>query len=448
MFRNLSVQFFLFAILLALLATLSQQDFVRADDTAVDDTDSKIVVSIAQDAPTWLNDALYTIDPDGQNLTQFFDFSNQPKQDSGRMVGLRANSNGRHLYFHSTHLQIYTPAYYNVFQLNTVGKQLDQVTPGPESGEFSQSGNSIVSGYVRNNVDTPYVGSPVYLEGVGTVNTGGDGSFSFSNVPAGTRWLMAYNNTLDLWEARAITVVANLNITDLALVPDTSSRLNFEYAVPYGNRIYYRGNGGTEVNWTTADFDAPTNVYTSPSDFCTGLPTVDAFDVHQSSGKIVVFDYQEGCGGNSANHAGLYTLDENGGNKTLLFNMFNDFNYGGPLNAQVFWSPDGTKIAAKVSYNFVDHVVIFDTSGTLLGFANVATTTAVLTLYGWDNTGNYLLYSEYDGDATQADLGKIVVNADGSMGAATVLLTDQPISGAVWGNFATAKNLFLPMIQR
>ena len=185
-------------------------------------TNELIFVSLSQDAPIWTDDQLYSIQPDGSDLTAYFDFSGQPNLKTGRILGLNQGNDEKHVYFHSTHAFIYTPAGRNVFRYAHGSKTLDQISPGPNSGDFSQTGNSTVSGRVEDGSSIGYNGAPVYLEGVGTVNTGGDGGFSFSNVPEGSRWLVAYNNTLDRFEARAITVVENLDITNLILVPTTS----------------------------------------------------------------------------------------------------------------------------------------------------------------------------------------------------------------------------------
>ena len=439
--------------MILLLALASGQHLATALEPEATET---IFVSISQDAPTWTNDRLYTLNPDGSDLTAYFDFSGQPNLTTGRILGLNQGNDEQHVYFHSTHAFIYTPAGRNVFRYAHGAKMLEQITPGPNSGDFSQSGNSAVSGRVEDGAGTPYIGSPVYLEGVGTVNTGGDGAFSFANVPAGSRWLVAYNNVLDRFEATAITVVENLNVTNLTLVPSTSSRMNFEFPVPYSDRIYYLDNNGVNLNWTDADFSKQQTVYASVSGVCSGFPKVDAFDVSQS-GKIVLYDYQEGCGIGNLDHVGLYTLDSDGGNKQIMRDMLNDpvfTDWDDPvLPMELFWSPDETKVAAKISYGSTDNVLVFDTSGNILGVANAATVSAVITLHGWSPDGEWLLFSEYDGDATQATLGKIVVNGDGSLGAVTTLLTNQPISSATWGNIDTTTNplpstnyqIFLPM---
>lgn len=454
MFHKTCTRLLLSTLIFALLAGsylfLNSHPQAIAKKTAASPTKEKIFVALSQDTPVWLNDKLYTLDPDGTNLTSFFDFSGQPKFSTGRILGLRPSNDGRYIHFHSTHGFIYTPAGHNLFRLDTIGKKLEQVTPGPNSGDFSQTGNNTVSGRVQTGAGLAYSGSPVYLEGVGTINTSGDGSFSFTNVPTGVRWLVAYNNTLDIFEARAINVVANFEITNLILVPNTSTRMNFEYPVSYGNRIYHIGNIGIDIDWTDVDFAGPTTAYSSPSDLCTGIATIDAFDI-SNSGKIVVYDYQTGCGLGNFNHVGLYTMNSDGSNKQILKDMLNDTtfpNWNAPTVAEIFWSPDETKIAVKVIYGNLNNIVIFDTNGNVLGSASAETTTKVVTLHGWSPDGNWLLFSEYDGNAAQASLGKIVVNTNGTLGASTTLLTNQPISSATWGNLGTTQNVYLPFVIR
>ena len=445
---HLLISTVLLALGLATYLFLNSHQQVIAQEVTTSATESKILVALAQDVPTWLDDKLFTLDPDGTNLTPIFDFSGQPKLSTGRILGLRVSSDGRYIHFHSTHAFIYTPARRNLFRLDGLGTTLEQVTPGPHSGDFSQTGNSTVSGVVQTGGGAAYIGTSVYLEGMGTINTDGAGSFTFTNVPAGVRWLVAYNTTLDVFEARAINVVTNLNTTGLILVPNTSSRMNFERPVPYGNRIYHIGNSGLDIDWTDVDFAGPTTTYTSPGDACTGIPTVDAFDV-SSSGKIVVYDYQTGCGGGNFNHVGLYTMNNDGSNKQILLNMLSDPDWDSPiLPVEIFWSPDETKIAVKAGYANFDRLLVYDTNGTLLSFGTANTATEVVTLYGWSPDGTALLFSEYDGDPSQAKLRTIVVNGDGTLGADTTLLNNQPISGATWGNLLVKQNVYLPLVIR
>lgn len=439
-------------LLLGSLISLRSQPHVMAQDMAAAAAPDKILVALAQDAPTWLTDKLYTLNPDGTNLTPLFDFNQSGRDSIGRIFGLRATLDGRFIHFHSTHLLLYTPARFNLFRLSVVGNQLNQVSPGPNSGDFSQTGNSIVSGRVEAGNGVAYVGSSVYLEGVGRVNTSGDGTFRFTNVPPGGRWLVAYNNTLDRFEAKFITVVSNLNLTNFILVPNTASRLNFQHPVPYGNRIYHTGNNGFEIGWTDVDFAGPNTVYNALKDTCNGIASVDAFDVSRS-GKLVVYDYQTGCGAGNLNHVGLYTMNVDGGEKRILKDMLNDQtlpNWGDPtLPVELYWSPDETKIAVKTIYNNLNVLVVFDTNGNVLGNANANSSNDVVTLHGWSPDGAWLLFSQYSGDAAQALLGKIAVNANGSLATTNVtLLTNQPISSATWTTLATSQKVYLPLVRR
>lgn len=394
-----------------------------------------ILVSVAQDAPNWLNDGLYVLSLDGSQSNGFFDFSGQDRLKTGRFMGLRPSKDGKQLFFFSDHANIYTPAGRNVFQLDLGSKALDQVTPGPKSGEFGEKGTSTVSGFVRDGQNIGYVGAPVYLEGVGTVNTAAGGAFSFSDVPPGVRWLVAYNRTLDRFEAQTVNVVNGADATGMILTPNTNTRMQFERPVPFGERIYYTSNNGLELSWTTKDFNPPKTVYKSPGDLCTGIPTVDAFDI-SASGKIIVYDYQTGCGVGNRNHVGLYIMDKDGGDKKILRDMLNDAQYpqwdDPVLPVEIFWSPDESKIALKAGYANVDHVVVLNSNGDVLGYTATNSTTAVVTLHGWSPDGANLLFSEYNGNPALASLGKIAVDANGAVGAVSLLLNNTPISSACW----------------
>lgn len=394
----------------------------------------KILVSIGV-PPNWQGDQLYVLKPGDSELEPYFHFQDQPKFKSGRIQGLRSDDDGTHVYFFSDHANIYTPAGRNLFRLKLEDKTLKQLTPGPHSGEFSEKGNNVVSGFVRDGAGVGYAGTPVYLEGQDMIRTNADGSFEFNKVPDGVRWLIAYNQTLDRFDAQTVNIVDGVNATQIALVPNSNSRLNFEFPVPNKGKIYYRSNNSFEISRTDESFD-PETIYESPRDFCTGIPTIDAFDV-STSGKIVVYDYQEGCGIGNRNHVGLYILDRDGKNPKILRDMLNDQQFpqwnDSVMPVEVFWAPDETKIAMKASYGGVDQAIIVDAnSGDLLSYGSADTQTSVMTLYGWNEDGTALLFSEYNGNPALSSLGKVTVNADGSLGEIVVLMENQAISSATW----------------
>ncbi|HFD38945.1 MAG TPA: hypothetical protein ENJ31_03730, partial [Anaerolineae bacterium] len=200
-------------------------------------TVEKILVSIANDD---FDHTLYTLDSDGSNKTSLFDFHSSPKFTTGEVYAPRLSADGKYVYFHSEHAYIYTPARRNVFRITSGGSGLDQITPGSESGIWGGTGNSTVSGFVQHGDGTAWSNCPVYLEGMDMVYSAADGSFTFNNVPPGVRWLMAYRPALDAWDSTTVNVVSGVNNTGLTLTPDSTYRMNFEYPVAYGDRIYYR----------------------------------------------------------------------------------------------------------------------------------------------------------------------------------------------------------------
>lgn len=440
--------FLITIILLIGSILLSNKQHATADQTATTaQTTEKILVSISNNTTSWNDDTLYTLDPNGSNKTPFFNLHSQPQLTTGQIYAPRIS--GDHIYFHSEHAYIYTPARHNLFRLNTFRNNLDQITPSPNAGVWGQSGNSTVSGKVQQGNGTPWSNAPVYLEGMDMVYTAADGTFSFHNVPAGPRWLVAYRPALDAFEARSITVVSNLHNTGLVLEPNSSARMNFEHPAVFNGRIYY--SLYNEIQWTDANFAPPQTVYTSSADSCVGIPTIDAFDAGAMTGRLAIYDYQEGCGIGNNNHNGIYITDKDGNNKQLIVDMLADANWNNPiLPVEIFWSPTETFIAVKASYSNYDHLLVYNTNGVLTGFAQADTTSQVLTLHGWSPDGKWLLYSEYDGDPAQATLGKIGVNPDGSLnyGSITILLADQPISGATWGNITIPQKVYLPFIVR
>lgn len=442
----------LFILITVGISVVATQQAVPANAAAPHNNSAqateKIIVALANETTTWADATFYTINPqDGSDKTPLFDFHSQSKLTTGELYAPRMSADGKYIYFHSQHAYIYTPARRNLFRIATQANTLDQITPGPNSGMWGQTGNSTVSGTVRHGNGTPWSNSPVYLEGMDMVYSGADGTFSFHNVPAGVRWLVAYRPALDAFEAQSINVIPNLNTTGLVLQPNNNVRMNFEDPALFNDRIYYRFTN--EIQWTDVNFAPPQTVYTSPPDSCVGLPAVDAFDVGSVSGKIAVYDYQTGCGMGNNNHNGIYILDKDGNNKQLFVDMMADYNWDDPiLPVQVFWSPTETRLAVKASYGGVDHLLVYDSSGVLTGFAYADTSSELLTLHGWSPDGNWLLFSQYDGDPAQAALGKVRVTASGGLdnNSITMLLTNQPIQGATWGNLPVTFKVHLPIM--
>ncbi len=422
-----------------------------AEGGGMTSTEEKILVSLSNDTTGWSDDTLYAINPaDGSGQTKIFDFHNNPNNSplsSGQVFAPRVSANGKQIYFHSEFAYVYTPARRNIFWISSNGATMDQVTPGEKSGMWGQSGNSTVSGQVRRGDGTGWGNAPVYLEGMNMVYADADGYFSFKNVPPGVRWLVAYKPGDLPFDSTTVNVASGVNYTGLSLTPVSAYRANFEYPVAYGSRIYYRAND-IAIKWTDTDYSAEHDVYTTPADSCTGIPGVDAFDVGAATGKIAVYDYQEGCGVGNNNHNGIYTMNKDGGSKQLLIDLLNASGWSEPLIAEIFWSPDESRLAFKSVYNWTNVLIVANaTTGAITGYAYADNTSQTLTLHGWSPDGNWLLYSVYNGNPAQTTLSKIQVKADGSIDISTdtPLLTNQPVSGATWGNVQVWHKIYLPL---
>ncbi|NOX63098.1 MAG: hypothetical protein GXP42_14325 [Chloroflexi bacterium] len=418
-------------------------------------TQDKIYVAI--DAGQALADAtLYALNPDGGGKTPIFDFHNQPKDARGGVWGLRAQ--GDALYFHSDHADLYTPASRNLFRVPLDGSWLDQITPGPHAGDWNQPCPcGVVTGYVRQSNGQPWGGAPVFLGGVGSVNSNPDGSFRFDNVPQGPRWIVAYRpGDSSIYDAQSISVTPGATL-DVQLVPDSSARMNFEYPVRFGDRIYYRFSS-TAIQWTTLDFDAPVEVYKTAG-FCTGVPMVDGFDAAPSSGRLAILNYQEGCGVTDTEHRGLYLADKDGGNLRLLVDMMADASWSETGVPQgVFWSPDERFIALNALYAGNPVIAVFDAnSGAFLSGVTYPATwedTYGLDFFGWSPDGRWLLYLVHRyriAEPEQRILAKIPVATDGALDVQSIvgLLDDPNIEAATWAaasHESPSSRVFLPKL--
>ncbi len=416
----------------------------------------KILVSV--DAGGSLPDAtVYTLNPDGGGQAPLFNFHAHPKDPKGGIWDLRVAADGAAIYFNSDNARLYTPASRNLFRISADGGWWDQVTPGPNSGLWNQGcpcGAVTVS--VRKSNGDPWGNSPVFLEGKDPVNSNPDGSFRFDDVPAGVRWIVAYRpGDSNVFAAQSINVIAGLD-TPVQLVPDSTIRMNFERPAPFSSRIYYR-LWPASIQWTTADFAAPVEVYKTTG-FCTGIPDVDGFDVAPTSGGLAIVNYQEGCGVGDTEHQGLYLADKDGGQVRLLVNMMADWNWCGAQ--EVFWSADESRLAVKAcykqGYQRFTYLVVFDAStGSILGavYFSAEYSLANVNLHGWSPDGRWLLYSSWLNDAATGALAKLPVNADGSLNSAGVvlLLSNTRISGAAWGLLnpqAAGRKVYLPLLLK
>jgi hypothetical protein len=409
----------------------------------------KIIVSISSGAVT-PDDTLYTLNPDGSGKTKLFDFQGHPKDTEAGMWHLRVAPDGSAIYFSSDNAYLWTSASRNLFRIASDGSWWDQITPGPNSGQWNQPGPyGTVEGTVKKSNGDPWGSAPVYLEGMSMINANADGSFRFENVPEGRRGLVAYRTGSTVYDFLEIDVVAGTTSGPWNLVPDTDARQSFEHPALFGDRIYHRFTSNS-IKWTAVNASAYTEVY-STSGFCTGIPTVDGFDVAPSSGKLAILNYQEGCGVEDTEHRGLYIADNDGNNQQLLIDMIAAGTWCDMSTTQgIFWSPDESKIAFTWCYNWDTYLMVYDaSSGAFLGGVYWDGTSYTVNLHGWSPDGNWLLYSHYD-QPENGILSKISVNADGSLDteSAVNLLTDTRISGATWGMLKSPQKIYLPLVVR
>jgi hypothetical protein len=415
--------------------------------------EEKIVVSIATDA-TGSDYGLYTLNPDGTGQTKVFDFSGHPKDDKAAIWQPRVAPDGSTIYFSSDNAYLYTPASRNLFRIASNGSWWDQITPGPNSGKWNQPCPcGIVEGTVKKSNGNPWVGAPVYLEGMDVKYTEADGSFRFDNVPEGKRSIVAYeSSTSSTYDSQEILVVAGTTWTaDLVPAYDVGYLMEFQYPAlsPSGDRIYHTV-GINKVQWTDLNASAYTEVY-AVGGSCYDLD-VDGFDVGPTSGNLAILDYGTGC----TTNRGIYTADKDGNNVQLLVDMKADSNWSG--GEGVFWSPDESRLAFLSEYNYYVCLTVYSAAGAFQGWACLGTqqheyNLVNVDLHGWSPNGDWLLFSYWQNDATKVTLSKVKVFADGSVDTNEVkLLTDTYLGGATWGNLqaATGKpyKVYLPLVVR
>jgi len=336
------------------------------------------------------------------------------------------------VYFSSDNCYVYTPARRNVFRIASDGSWVEQITPGPASGLWGLPGPyGTISGRVSKADGSAWSSCPVFLEGVGMQYSNGEGLFSFAQVPAGPRWIVAYRPGHSVHEAKSVQVDPGGQLR-VDLTPDSDSRANFERPVEFGGRIYHT-LWPNSIRWTDVDGATATAVYAAGG-AGVGIVDVDGYDVGPVSGRLAIMDYQTGCPTNR----GLYIADKDGSAPQLLVDLKQDFNWGGA--GEVFWSPDETKLAFKAQYaQYVYYVVVDASSGALLGsvgFADSNYTIFNAALHGWSPDGGWLLFSYWPPNQPSSHtLAKVRVSAGGAIdGNSTVqLMTGVVVSGATWG---------------
>lgn len=420
-------------------------------------TQEKILVSIGSGGGP-ADSTLYTLNPDGSGQARLFDFHAHPRDTTGGIWNPRVAPTGDAIYFASDSAYLYTPASRNLFRVAADGSWWEQITPGPNSGRWNQPCPcGVVQGLVRDAAGNPLAGRPVFLEGKDMVYTGADGRFRYEDVPTGTRWLVAYREGgQDVFDAQPISVAAGATL-DTILTPDTSYRIEFDRPVIFGDRIYHT-LAPHKIQWTRAPFEPPVEVYFTTG-ACTGIPDIDGFDVAPTTGRLAIVNYQQGCGVGDTEHQGLYLVDQDGKNPQLLVNMMADYNWCGAQ--EVFWSPDESRLAAKVcyaqNYQWYTYLAIFDAAtGAVLGSASFPANYTMFNvgLHGWSPDGRWLLFSMWITDMSNGVLAKVPVAGDGGLDVAgTVnLLTNTHISGATWGRMnsqtTAPRKTYMPPIMK
>lgn len=217
------------------------------------------------------NYRLYTMNPDGSQLTPLFDFSKHPVSPNAKIFNLRMTPDNKHLLFDSNHANLYTPTDYNLFRLNLKNRTARQLTPGPNSGEFNQSCPcGTVTGTVTSSNGQAYSGGIiVYIEGLkksATVDT--SGRFRFDNVPVGVRVVIAYRTQNLKFDWTSVIVQAN-KTSDISLKPNTFTKTNFREPVQFENRIYFR-LGVNEISWLDSKNIGTGNSNVYKSQICDG----------------------------------------------------------------------------------------------------------------------------------------------------------------------------------
>jgi hypothetical protein len=389
----------------------------------------KILVSLAN--ANGNDSVLWVMNPDGSGSKQLFNFHRHPRHNQGLILQPRIAPGGGFIYFSSDNAYAYTPASRNLFRITADGSRWEQLTPGPNSGKWgAPCPCGTVKGTVKRSNGRPYGSSAVFLEGVGMAYTEPDGSFGFDKVPEGRRWLLAYRPGAQAFDSREIYVARGAPVT-AHMVPDSTFRWSFTLPVIHGDRVYYQ-SGINEIAYRGLDGKSPVTVYKAGGS-CTGVTDVDGFDVGRLSGRLAVMDYQTGC----TTNRGLYVGDKNGRNGGLLVDMKKDHNFSD--GGEVFWSPDESKIAVEVSYNFHICFFVFDSrTGASLGYICAPNTNLNkfnTTLYGWSPDGGWLLYSQYVNNPAQSYLFKVRVTPQGMIDSKQVktLLANVYITGATWG---------------
>ncbi len=387
--------------------------------------EGKILFSVSDNTQT--NSIMYVLEPNTGKVEELFSFKNHPRVNTGTIFDISVSSDGKEIYFSSNNAYAYTPFSSNIFRIASDGSWIDQITPDKNSG-YWEKGDRTVQGRVYRSNGMGWANCPVFLEGVGMVYSQADGSFVFKNVPDGIRYIVALRPGSNVYDAITVNVGAG-GISGIQLKPDQDYRTGFSKPLKVGDRIYYKFSPKT-IGYTDIYANSFNEVFdiAKTTSGCSGFLDIKGFDTGKKTGRVAIMDYIEGCQTNR----GLYLIDGNGNNYTLIVDMKSDYNWNG--GTDVSWSPDERFIAFIASYNWVTYLMIMNMStGQIVGnmpFGNQYTLYNVK-LYSWSPDGAWILFSY--GQNNSWYLAKIEVN-NGMLNTQNIvpLLNNVNIQSACW----------------
>jgi len=258
-----------------------------------------------------------------------------------------------------------------------------------------------------------------------------------------------------LWEHKLINVQNGVPSTNNTLTPNDDSRWSAISPVPYQDKIYYLYDYYNTLEIKTVDRQG-----TLPNASIITVKTtdyggeIDAFDVGQKTGKLLMLDYD-----GSAGQGGIWTADKDGtGGAWVKYLTGTGYTEDIVGSSEIFWSPDESRFALKGKYDngstTMDYLWVYDAAtGLVLGSYSAGFSNLHLTLHGWSPDGNWLLFSGYfSSNSSQVTLAKVMIKPDGTFDASTEvdILKNVPLTSATWARLVPAANfrwnLYLPAI--
>ena len=136
---------------------------------------------------------LLKMNPDGTGVSTLFSFQGLPSTGDGDIDEIRLSPSGRYIAVDSNHDRWNNPARRNIFAINSDGGSWTQLTPAPNSDDYSYAGpTGSISGSVTWGGDAVAYAT-VTCQGVaGEYASDGAGNYSVTGVPPGTKMVFAY----------------------------------------------------------------------------------------------------------------------------------------------------------------------------------------------------------------------------------------------------------------